>query len=97
MVCSMSVYCVYAPTYTPDASAGHNGIHCMLCVVICFYLLLTVPHHVHTRAQERDSAQEELQTTRRVLSQVREMLQRDNSTLQDIRDLLNMYPVNTTM
>ena len=50
-----------------------------------------------THVQERASVREELQTMKRVLSQVKEMLQRDNSTLQDIRDLLNVYSSNITI
>ena len=47
--------------------------------------------------QERASVREELQTAKRVLSQVKEILQSDNCTLQDIRVLLNTYPLNVTL
>ena len=47
--------------------------------------------------QERASVRGELQTAKSVLSQVKEILQSDNCTLQDIRVLLNTYPLNVTL
>lgn len=59
----------------------------------------TPRHHMLSvlALQERASVREELQTAKRVLSQVKEILQSDNCTLQDIRVLLNTYPLNVTL